>query len=123
MGVVAEGRLLPSLRELFQIALTFSLTCFAWVFFRAENLHHAFGFLSRFFSDPIFVMPEKRPVQLLIIIALFFSVEWIGRSNKHALESLAKINSKKMRWFIYVLVFMAIVFYGAREQKFIYFNF
>jgi alginate O-acetyltransferase complex protein AlgI len=123
LGVVAEGRLLPSLKELFQIALTFSLTCFAWVFFRAENLHHAFGFLSRFFSDPIFVMPEKRPVQLLIIIALFFSVEWIGRSNKHALESLAKINSKKMRWFIYVLVFMAIVFYGAREQKFIYFNF
>ena len=42
LGVVAEGKLLPSLRELFAMLTTFRLTVFAWIFFRAENLSHAF---------------------------------------------------------------------------------
>ena len=35
LGVVAEGKLLPSFRELFAMLTTFILTVFAWIFFRA----------------------------------------------------------------------------------------
>ena len=34
LGVVAEGKLLPSFRELFAMLITFILTVFAWIFFR-----------------------------------------------------------------------------------------
>ena len=42
LGVVAEGKLFPHLRELFAMLTTFSLTVFAWIFFRAENIKSRF---------------------------------------------------------------------------------
>ena len=53
LEVVAQGSVLPSLKELFSILLTFSLTVFAWVFFRAENLSHAIQYILDVFSQPI----------------------------------------------------------------------
>ena len=43
--MVAEEKLLPSIRELFAMLTTFMLTVFAWIFFRAENLNHAFSYV------------------------------------------------------------------------------
>ena len=50
MGVVAEGKLLPSLGELFAMLITFMLTVFAWIFFRAESVATAFDYLVMNFS-------------------------------------------------------------------------
>ena len=41
LGTVAEGKLLPSLKELFYMGLTFGLTVIAWVFFRAKECDDA----------------------------------------------------------------------------------
>src|SRR5690606_24260260 len=41
MEVVAENSYLPSIKEFFQMSLTFGLTVIAWIFFRAENIGHA----------------------------------------------------------------------------------
>ena len=49
LGVVAEGKLLPSIRELFAMLTTFTLTVFAWIFFRAENIGHAFSYIKEIF--------------------------------------------------------------------------
>lgn len=46
---VAEGKLLPNLKELSQILLTFILTIIAWVFFRSATVHDALLFLSGIF--------------------------------------------------------------------------
>ncbi|WP_147299180.1 MBOAT family O-acyltransferase, partial [Winogradskyella eximia] len=35
IDVVASNKMLPSIKEIFQIGVTFVLTCFAWIFFRA----------------------------------------------------------------------------------------
>ena len=43
IDVVALNRVLPSLKELINIVSTFILTVFAWIFFRAENINHAFS--------------------------------------------------------------------------------
>ena len=50
LGVVAEGKLLPSFRELIAMLTTFTLTVFAWIFFRAENISHAFDYIGEIFS-------------------------------------------------------------------------
>lgn len=41
LDIVAQGKYFPTLKELVSMFFTFSLTVFAWVFFRAENLSHA----------------------------------------------------------------------------------
>ncbi|MDC0957853.1 MBOAT family protein, partial [Flavobacteriaceae bacterium] len=46
LGVVAEGKYLPSFRELFAMLTTFLLTVFAWIFFRADNVNHAFRIVN-----------------------------------------------------------------------------
>ena len=52
LGVVAEGKLLPSFRELFAMLTTFILTVFAWIFFRAEDLNHAFSYICLLYTSP-----------------------------------------------------------------------
>src|SRR5690606_25071267 len=45
MEVVAQGKILPSLRESLSMLGTFSLTVLAWIFFRAESVRHALDYL------------------------------------------------------------------------------
>ena len=51
LGTVAEGKLLPSVKDLLNMSITFALTLFAWIFFRAENVQHAFQYISQIFSS------------------------------------------------------------------------
>ena len=41
--------------------LTFGLTVFAWIFFRAENIGHAFNYISEILSKSIFALSFPLP--------------------------------------------------------------
>ncbi|MTI37943.1 MBOAT family O-acyltransferase, partial [Fulvivirga lutimaris] len=73
-GTVAQGKLLPSFKELLQIGTTFSLTALTWVFFRAENIDHALSYLSTIFSKSLFEFPnfhgKLHALTTLILITL-----------------------------------------------------
>lgn len=58
LETVAQGKLLPSIKELSFIFLTFGLTVFAWIFFRAENIGHAISYISEIFSSSLFTIPK-----------------------------------------------------------------
>ena len=53
LDIVAKGKNLPTFKEFFQILITFGLTVFAWIFFRAENIGHAFSYISEIFSTSL----------------------------------------------------------------------
>jgi len=126
LGIVAEGKLLPSLRELFAMLSTFILTIFAWIFFRAENVSHAFTYISQIFSKSFFEIPlfENRNGAIIILfsIGVFIIIEWLGRKNKFALEVM---NTKFfIRYSIYILIIFYILLFGSFEKnQFIYFQF
>jgi len=127
LGVVAEGKLLPSVGELFSMLTTFVLTVFAWIFFRAENLTHAFSYLGTIFSESIFKTPifENRMDALitLFFVIIFCSIEWYGRNDKYALEkNLLKIN-KSIRFIIYIVIVVMLFYFSNNAQDFIYFQF
>jgi D-alanyl-lipoteichoic acid acyltransferase DltB (MBOAT superfamily) len=46
----AKGKLIPSVKEILQIGFTFSLVCFAWIFFKSESIDKAVSFIRRIFS-------------------------------------------------------------------------
>jgi D-alanyl-lipoteichoic acid acyltransferase DltB (MBOAT superfamily) len=120
---VAQGRVLPSLRELNAMAITFGLTVFAWIFFRAESIGQAMHYIAGIFQKDLFSMPYFRPWLLIAAVLLFFAVEWIGREEKHALAKLAIKWPQALRWSLYIAL-TAAIFYSARsEQQFIYFQF
>ena len=123
LNTVAEGRFLPSGKEFLQIVCTFFLVVIAWIFFRADNVGIAFDYILRIFSASLFSMPQFLPKKLILILFLFYFVEWIQRDKQHALQFQNVYVPKVVRWSIYYALVGILVFYGGEEQGFIYFQF
>lgn len=123
IGIVAENKLVPSLKEFFQMGLTFLLATIAWIFFRSNTLHDASQFLINLASSSITSRPVSAGiVKCLPIIIFMFTIEWIQRNKKYTLE-INSIKSKGIRWSIYYLIILTILLIGGTQQSFIYFQF
>ncbi|WP_076452963.1 MBOAT family O-acyltransferase [Zobellia uliginosa] len=114
--VVAENRVFPSLREIWQMGTNFFFVVIAWVFFRSENALQAFDYIGRIFTDFSFHVSYK--YYFVYYIVPLILLEWIFRRD----ERLAHVS--KSFWFvltIVLLVFITAKFGG--EKSFIYFQF
>lgn len=120
--VVAEGKMLPNIKELSQMAFTFFITLIAWVFFRADNVTHAVLYLQNTFNTTLFTWFEILPSTILTLVVFFIIVEWFGRSNEYAIEKVDIFN-KPLRWGFYALLIVLMFAYTGEEQQFIYFQF
>jgi alginate O-acetyltransferase complex protein AlgI len=125
--VVAQGKHLPSVREVLSITLTFSLTTIAWIFFRAEDIHHGISYLSDIIHPSILTLPElitPKLEMIYTILCVFILVlfEWMNRDKIHALD-IANYN-KSNRWVLYLIIIIMIITFGSFNQNsFIYFQF
>jgi len=129
IDIVAKGKFLPTIKEAFQMSITFCLTLFAWIFFRAESMGHALSYISTILSKSVLETPQfsslpEAKVTLLLIV-IFILVEWQGRKHQFAIEDVKSIKSKRVRWFRYTLILMAIYTNGSFDEtiEFIYFQF
>jgi alginate O-acetyltransferase complex protein AlgI len=127
LGVVAEGKIQPSLRDLLAMLTTFTLTVFAWIFFRANNLKHAFSYVSEILSPSLFEIPYfggmGRSLITITLTVLFVLIEWRGREGQYAIENLGLKWKLFYRYMIYFLIIFAIYLFRGGEQEFIYFQF
>jgi len=106
------------------MTLTFSLTVIAWIFFRANDLSHAFQYLTSMFTEQLFTMPTQFPIYLIVLLAFFITVEWLGRANNFAIQKLGFLRFRILRWGFYtVLLFLIFTFMVTEETPFIYFQF
>lgn len=121
--IVAQNRFLPSFKEFFAMGFTFGLTVFAWIFFRANSMTHAFSYIKNIFTNSLFKFPEIRPTYLLALILIFFMIEWLGRTQKYALEKLLLDKPLVFRWLFYMVLMACIFIFNNKEQEFIYFQF
>lgn len=125
---IAEGRLLPSMRETLQMLTTFSLVCMAWVFFRADSLGDAMAYLWRCVSTlhqdgHVFTSYlSHEAFEAVVMIVLLLVVEWVQRHRQHGLD-VKLIRRGWVRFSIYYLIVLLIYLYGADQQDFIYFQF
>jgi hypothetical protein len=124
---VAQGKSIPSLKEVRSILFTFSLTVFAWIFFRSEDMTHAVQYIVRLFSVSLFSLPQI-PLTILSIsttlfIIVFIVIEWIGREEQHALAAFGTKWPPLYRYAFYYGVILSIIFFKGVEQQFIYFQF
>lgn len=123
LETVAQGKLLPTVKEFFQMAVTFAMAVFAWIFFRAENIGHALQYVSDIFSKSLFTLPTIKPYFLILLIILFMVIEWLGREQKYAIEKLGLKWKSTLRYAMYYAIIIAIFWFAGKEQQFIYFQF
>jgi D-alanyl-lipoteichoic acid acyltransferase DltB (MBOAT superfamily) len=124
--VVAQGRLLPSVREFCQLAITFFLAVVGWIIFRSENMPQAYEFLSRMFTtmfdQGLYIAHGKR---YLIWGFLMLLVEWLQRDKQHALQLSHQglFRYAPARFALYAVLVYIMFLYAGTVQTFIYFQF
>jgi len=130
--VVAEGKNTPTLKEVGAIFLTFSLTTLAWIFFRSDNLSHAFTYIYdlvsglfslTYYQYALSFMIEKVGYSILLLISFFIIIEWLGREQQFAIETLSSKWKSPLRWSFYYSILVVIILFGGRQHQFIYFQF
>lgn len=127
LDIVAQGRLLPSIRECSAMLVTFALTVFAWIFFRAEHVGDALSYVSGIFSTTLFSTPSfpgyENSLPIIVLTLLFISMEWVGREDRYAIEKIGLKWKRPYRWALYLLIINLIISFPGKEQQFIYFQF
>ena len=118
---------------LFRVGLTFVLVLIAWIFFRAPNVHTAFGMIGRIFSPSVLSSPlaSLRGFGVLSTlgyamfgIAVLLSLEFLQRDKPHALSFNDNVGLLR-RWPAYagVAALVLILRYTGESLDFIYFQF
>ncbi len=129
---------LPFLHKIIRILITFSLVCFAWIFFRAADFDSAVYIVKNIFTGigniTYIFSPERLhilyldktmfdfSVAIILIIALK-SVQMIQRQG----NVIDRLNQKPLviRWLAYYILLIIILLFGQFDiaQQFIYFQF
>ncbi len=127
LETVAQGKALPSFKELGLMLSTFSLIVFSWIFFRADNVGHAFRYISGIFSTSFFSVPNyssfNKSLITLGLVVIFIIVEWMGREGHFAISQIGNKRNRYVRYAVYYSIVIAIILFGGNEQQFIYFQF
>lgn len=128
-NVVAENRMLPTVKELCQMLITFALVVIGWILFRIDNISDFMPFLGRMMQfgtlkAPLrFFLPDSNlvwPTNLYIVFMMI--VEWINRKEPHGL-SMVRVNSKIARVSIYLVLILLLFWSSRQSESFIYFQF
>lgn len=122
MGAIQLKFNFDSAKVVMSILYTFSLTCIAWVFFRAKTITDAVLYLKRMVLSRDFSFQyldnERYSYELIGMLGIFVLIEW---NNRNKVEPLSgKRNMLKL-----VLAILAIMAFGTFSdyKEFIYFQF
>ena len=120
---VAEGRLLPSLKEFGQMLLTFFLATVGWIIFKANSIGQAWNYLKGICSTSLFSRPDASGVTgFAVSIVVMLLVEWFHRDKEHGFD-LSGIKWGVVRYAAYLAVLFLTFAFGGHAVNFIYFQF
>lgn len=123
INVISVTGFKSSFKIFSSMIFTFGLVSFARIFFRSENVESAFTYISKMFSLSLFEFPEIFPQLIILILAVFMWMEWIGRQNRFAIEKLGFQWAKPFRIAFYYTLVLLILLFSGKELQFIYFQF
>ncbi len=101
----SPGRILPTLKETWQIALTFTLTTLTRIFFRSPDFQVAGALFRKIFSADLFHAPLPIVARNLWWCVPMMALEWVQREKNYFLE--LKTNKVYLRLILYAIVIFA----------------
>lgn len=121
--VVAKDRILPNVKEFFQMLLTFFLAVFGWILFRSDSIGDAGKYVLGLFNSTLFTKPDASGMSSTIFcIVIFMIVEWLQRDRHHGLD-LVSVKPEFVRVAIYATCLFMTFAFGGHSENFIYFQF
>ena len=109
-----------------QMLITFALVTIGWIIFRAPSLADAWNFGCTICSGTSWSVPYMLPMQEMLFMAIgivvMIGVEWLQRNEDHSLV-LDRMNSRVLRYAIYIVLITMILWKGDSGDAFIYFQF
>jgi D-alanyl-lipoteichoic acid acyltransferase DltB (MBOAT superfamily) len=118
--------LVPPIKNVFRVLVTFLLVVVGWVIFRAENISQAWDFVSRMFltafDDFHFRLGS---INTFMAILLLMIVEYLQRNKGHVLQfpDNRVFRCSSVRYTLYACIVLLMFFYAGEVQTFIYFQF
>lgn len=122
IGIVAENKKLPSLKETLQMSTTFLLIMIGLIIFRADTIHIAWEYIVRMFTAWDSSMPEYGKSAFIWTLIMLI-VEWIQRDKPHALCIETTVKSPAARMAVYYAIIITIILFQGETEQFIYFRF
>ncbi len=126
--VVAQDRLFPNPKELWQMATTFAFVSFAWIFFRAESMPIAVSYINQIgrslieYPQQLWMLPGGKTAFLCIIPLIV--CDWYLRRDERKLKAF---KNRKMNYLLYILLvfitFWKLNLCSGQKIDFIYFQF
>lgn len=136
-GINKKSRRKNILLDSFRRILTFIIVVFAFIYFRAENIHHGNEYLLAIINNPrsLNIMEDLSKTSfgisniypLIIGIIILFVFDILKYNKINLAEKVLKI-ILPIRWLIYFAFIFAIIIFGVygpefSESAFIYFQF
>ena len=127
LGAVALPRH-SRIRAALAVASTFTLTCVAWIIFRATSPQDAVYIMTHLLSDWNFnqiateqFLLRQMPVAIGSIVALEV-IQWMN-SRRRLIPMIGRL-SMPARWTVYATFVVGVILFGVyRQTQFIYFQF
>ena len=138
LNTVAQGKYLPTIREVFSVGLTFFLTMIAWIFFRAETVRQGIQMSSRGLKGMVDKSSYIEAWNLVcstvgftlpLLIFIFILCEWFYREKEYVFMTEKSLDSynKWARYFVYfsltIIIILVALYNSKLKQNFIYFQF
>lgn len=123
---------IPSFLDFLKMARTFLLFTFGLIIFRATNIEHAWHYIHNMFIDiysftgyfeTVKLVYREVGLPICLLILFFFITEWFTREKEFALQKLGVNWKRYIRYSMYFLFIMTILWLGGKEEPFIYFQF
>ncbi|MDH5682009.1 MAG: MBOAT family protein, partial [Spirochaetota bacterium] len=132
----------PGLYKYIRVIITFSLVCFAWIFFRAKDLSGAFYIVRNLFDGMVNTLiqlvslnfnyfkkliakTKMSEIDFIVAVVSILFLEFIHSIQRHG--SIRQMLSERpliVRWLIYYILIFSIFLLGVFEKvDFIYFQF
>ena len=103
------------------MAWTFTMVCVAWVFFRAESLGEAVGFINRAWVNPI-SWPVGNKIDGALALTALMLIDF-SLTRRRLLHNFNKSEMKVIRWAAYLTCMAWILSTDQSKSDFIYFQF
>ena len=118
-----SNNMFPTLREIFNIFITFTLVSLTFIFFLSTDLNQAFFIYSKIFSSSIFIKPANITLTIVPFIIFLFTIEWIGKNQEYGISKIGTYFPRPITYLFYFFLLTCIFVFSGEEQKFIYFQF
>ena len=122
MDDISISKSFEGLKTIVNIALTFMLTCLAWVFFRSNTVSDAFSYIKQIFLTKDFsrqfLSIERYNFEALLLVLLFVVIEWLIRNYEHPF--FGKYATIKSIGIVFLIIILGVY---SNHNDFIYFQF